>query len=118
MATRYAGEIAVNHCAPDAQRSELLDAPSTSDEPITRYPHIHCWHTDQLFSKHAFMRGGYTREDIEDRDVSIIKHYCLAMSFLSREELAPSPGPPDAGRVPGEFLLASSRSNGAADKEK
>ena len=39
----YAGEIAVNHCAPDAQRSELLDAGSTSAEPITRYPHIHCW---------------------------------------------------------------------------
>jgi hypothetical protein len=91
VAVRYAGEIAVNHCAPEAQRSELLDAPSTSNESIERYPHIHCWHTNQHFSKHAFMRGDYSRHDIEDRDVSIIHNYCLAVSLLSREELAPVP---------------------------
>jgi hypothetical protein len=34
------------------------------------------------------MGGDYAREDIQDSDVSIIKHYCLAMSVLSREELA------------------------------
>ena len=53
VASLYAGEIAVNHCAPDAQRSELLDASSTSQEPISRYAHIHCWHTDEKFSKHV-----------------------------------------------------------------
>jgi Glycosyl transferase family 2 len=91
VALKYAGEIAVNHCAPDAQRSELLDAHSTSDEPITHYPHIHCWHTDQLFSKHRFMGNGYSRKDIPDSDVSIVKHYCLAMSLLSLEEFTPVP---------------------------
>jgi hypothetical protein len=91
VALKYAAEIAVNHCAPDAQRSELLDAPSTSDEPIARSPHIHCWHTDQRFSKHRFMAGGYSREDIQDSDVSIVKHYCLAMSLLSLKELTPVP---------------------------
>jgi hypothetical protein len=91
VALKYAAEIAVNHCAPDAQRSELLDAPSTSDEPIARSPHIHCWHTDQLFSKHRFMDGGYSHEDIQDSDVSIVKHYCLAMSLLSLKELTPVP---------------------------
>ena len=59
--------------------------------PIARYPHIHCWHTDQLFSKHQFMDGGYSREDIQDSDVSIVKHYCLAMSLLSLEELTTVP---------------------------
>jgi len=44
----------VNHCAPDAQRSELLDASSSSQEPLSRYAHIHCWHTDEKFSKHHF----------------------------------------------------------------
>ena len=56
----------VNHCAPDAQRSELLDAFSTSQEPLSRYAHIHCWHTDEKFSKHHFMSGRYTLEDAQD----------------------------------------------------
>lgn len=88
VAMKYAAEIAINHCAPDAQQSELLDASSASAEPITRYAHIHCWHTDQLFSKHAFMQGQYTREDIGDDSVSIVKNYCLALSLLAHEEVA------------------------------
>ena len=92
VAVRYAGEIAVNHCAPDAQRSELLDAPSTSPESIERYPHIHCWHTDQRFSKHAFMRGRLHAARTSRRATSAIIHnYCLALSLLSLEELAPVP---------------------------
>jgi Glycosyl transferase family 2 len=91
VATRYAGEIAVNHCASDAQRSALLDAPSTSTESIARYPHIHCWHTDQLFSKHRFMGGGYTREDAQDLNLDVIRDYCLKLSLRSREALAPVP---------------------------
>jgi hypothetical protein len=86
VSLRYAGEIAVNHCAPDAQCSDLLDAPSTSDEPITRVAHIHCRHTEQLFSKHAFMDGRYTRRDIQDVNAGTIKNYCLTMSLRSDEE--------------------------------
>jgi hypothetical protein len=88
VAVRYAGEVAVNHCAPDAQRSELLDARSTSTEVITRYPHIHCWATDEKFSKHAFMAGKYTSDDARDLDMTIIRDYCLALSLQSAEELA------------------------------
>lgn len=90
VALKYAGEIAVNHCAPDAQRSELLDAPSTSSESIDRYAHIHCWHTDQMFSKHTFMRGGYARDDTKTLDKNVIRDYCLALSVqsLAQRELA------------------------------
>jgi hypothetical protein len=91
VAVRYAAEIAVNHCAPDVQRSELLDASSTSSEAITRYPHIHCWHTDEKFSKHAFMAGRYTREDALNLDMTSIRDYCLALSFQSIEALATVP---------------------------
>jgi hypothetical protein len=87
VAILYAGEIAVNHCAPDAQRSELLDAHSTSQEPLSRYAHIHCWHVDEKFLKHAFMRGRYTPEDAQDLDLHVVRDYCMAMSFRSLGDL-------------------------------
>jgi hypothetical protein len=85
----YAGEIAVNHCAPDARFSDLVERGSTSDEPITRYPHIHCWHTDEKFSKHWFMSRRYTVEDDgQNLDMTVIRDYCMALSLQSLEELA------------------------------
>jgi len=87
VASRYAGEIAVNHCAPDARRSELLDASSTSQEPLWRYAHIHCLHTDEKFSKHHFMSGRYTLEDAQDLDLHVVRDYCMAMSFRSLGDL-------------------------------
>lgn len=92
VALLYAGEIAVNHCVPDARRSDLLDVPSTSTETIDQYPHIHCWHTDHLFSKHTFMRGGYADHDVGTLDIMVIRDYCLALSVLSLDQLAPEPG--------------------------
>ena len=87
----YAGEIAVNHCAPDAQKSELLDTRSTVAEPgsASYYPHVHCWHTDDTFSKHAFTRREYRREDAPDLDLTVVRDYCLEMSFRSLDDLAP-----------------------------
>jgi hypothetical protein len=98
VASRYAGEIAVNHCAPDAQRSELLDASSTSQEPLSRYAHIHCWHTDEKFSKHHFMGGRYTLEDAQDLDLQVVRDYCMAMSFRSLGDLKALQGVEDKPR--------------------
>ena len=89
----YAGEIAVNHCAPDAQQSALLDAGSTSQESVSRCAHIHCWHTDDKFSKHAFMGGRYTPEDARDLDLDLVSDFCMAMSFRSLGDLAPAVAP-------------------------
>jgi hypothetical protein len=89
----YAGEIAVNHCAPDAMQSVLLDAGTTSRESVARFPHLHCWHTDDKFSKHAFMCGRYTLEDARDLDLDIVNDYCLAMSFRALGDLVPSAAP-------------------------
>lgn len=86
----YAGEIAVNHCVPDARRSELLDGPNTSSEPVSRYAHIHCWHTDDKFSKHAFGDGKYTLDDARDLDLEVVRDYCMAMSFRSLGDLHPA----------------------------
>ena len=93
VTSMYAGEIAVNHCAPDAQPSELLDAGSASTEPTSRYAHIHCWHTDEKFSKFAFQHGRYTLEDARDLDLSIVRDYCMAMAFRSLSDLEPPVGP-------------------------
>lgn len=88
----YAGEIAVNHCAPDAQRCGALDASSTSQEPISNFVHIHCWHTDEKFSKHDFMAGRYALEDALGLDMNIVRDYCMAMSFRSLRDLEPPIG--------------------------
>ena len=89
VSVMYSGEIAVNHCAPDAQRSELLEITSTSTKPITDIPHIHSYHTNERFSKFKFRRGEYTQEDTQDLDVNIIRDYCLAMALQSLEERVP-----------------------------
>ena len=101
VALLYAAEIAVNHCAPDAQRSELLDAGSTSQEPLSRYAHIHCWHTDEKFSKHHFMSGRYTLEDAQDLDLDVVRDYCMAMSFRSLGDLKALEGVEDKPRREG-----------------
>ena len=87
VALLYAGEIAVNHCAPDAQRSALLDSLSTSREPTSRSVHIHCWHTDDKFSKHWFTAGRYTHAEARDLDLDVVRDYCMAMSFRSLRDL-------------------------------
>ena len=97
----YAGEIAVNHCAPDAQRSELLDAGSSSQEPLSRYAHIRCWHTDEKFSKHHFMSGRYTPEDAQNLDLNVVRDYCMAMSFRSLGDLKALEGVEDKPRREG-----------------
>jgi hypothetical protein len=99
VASLYAGEIAVNHCAPDAQPSELLDAPSDSQESLSRYAHMHCWHTEHTFSKHRFMSGGYTLEDFQDLDLGVVRDYCMAMSFRSLGDLESFQGVEDFGAL-------------------
>ena len=88
----YAGEIAVNHCAPDVKLSPQLDAVSTTRESVSRCAHIHCWHTDDRFSKHRFMDGSYTLDDARDLDLDVVSDYCMAMSFRSLGDLAPRNG--------------------------
>jgi hypothetical protein len=103
----YAGEIAVNHCAPNAKLSALLDAVSTTREPVSRCAHIHCWHTDDKFSKHHFMSGRYAPEDARDLDLELVNDYCMAMSFRSLGDLGPGNGSNHAlttKRAPGAHL--------------
>ncbi len=88
VATMYAGELAVNHCALDATRTDELDVGSTSDASTARYPHVHCWHTDNKFSKFWFADGRYGPEDFENLDIGIIRDYCLEMARRSNQVMA------------------------------
>jgi len=89
----YAGEIAVNHCAPDARCSDRLDGSNTSREPTSRYAHIHCWHGGEKFSKRAFTAGEYTLADAHDLDLNVARDFCMAMAFRSLGDLHPSIAP-------------------------
>jgi hypothetical protein len=76
----YATEIATNHLVDKFEaRPDLLDFDSTSRDSIYSHPHIHCWHTDNLFSKFQYEYGAYDNIVPEDNDE--IRHYCLRMSL-------------------------------------
>jgi len=92
VALLYGSEIAINHCIPNPQRTDLLDMVSTSAARATRdCVHIHCWHTDLDFSKHRFMAGGYRDTDPAALDLDVVPQYALAMSLASLADLG-SPG--------------------------
>jgi len=87
VSTLYASEIAINHLAPEAVKSNALDFYSTSTNSVHEHPHIHCWHTDEKFSKHWFMSGRYTSADCENLDLSVIRDYAMEMSFRSLRQM-------------------------------
>ncbi|EPT25859.1 hypothetical protein TGME49_314020 [Toxoplasma gondii ME49] len=60
----YSAELAVNHLVDREDvfiRSDLLDTESTAGVDWRTSPalHVHCWHTQQFFSKFAFFSGEY-----------------------------------------------------------
>jgi hypothetical protein len=88
VVSMYSNEIAVNHLVKKVIiDGNKLDYFSTSSESILDHPHVHCWHTAEMFSKFAFELGHYDRIAIEELDLSIIKDYCLFIALKARKEL-------------------------------
>lgn len=82
----YAAEIATNHLVDDLIiDGGKLDFGSTSAEPPSSHPHIHCWHTDNLFSKFHFDSGSYDNINMDELDATKINEYCLYVALKSRE---------------------------------
>ncbi|MBD1221127.1 DUF7164 domain-containing protein [Virgibacillus halodenitrificans] len=74
----YASDIAVNHHVDNISISpNKLDHPSTSPNSIYNHPHIHCWHTEHLFSKFAYLRGDYDNTNLKKLDLNKVHDYCL-----------------------------------------
>jgi len=97
VTTMYANELAVNHLVDEFERDAAnLDAASTSRAAPTSAAHVHCWHTDQLFSKFAYRAGAYDKLDPAGLDPAQIRHYCLCLALSARREhhYATRPVPP------------------------
>lgn len=84
VSSMYATEVALNHLVAGLDGpNRMLDYYSTSTDPVETAPHIHCWHTNEPFSKFIFEAGLYDHMDIP-QDISQIRSYCLAMALRSK----------------------------------
>ncbi|WP_264737596.1 hypothetical protein [Cytobacillus firmus] len=88
VTTMYSNEIAINHLIDRLVIDpDKLDFDSTSHHRIESHPHIHCWHTDEPFSKFQFAEGNYNNLSLADLNPSIIKDYCTFISLKALIEL-------------------------------
>ncbi|XEC93648.1 hypothetical protein AB6A23_20140 [Paenibacillus tarimensis] len=88
VSSLYGMEIATNHLVETMSPDRLkLDASCTSQQSILNYPHIHFWHTFDMFSKFDFTAGKYDHLTADHLDLSQIKNYCLYIALRSRKEM-------------------------------
>ena len=91
----YGGHIAVNQIpkhqllVTNSGSSINMDFGSTSKAPLpTTVLHIHCWHTDDQFSKFTFQSGGYSSLDLTPY-VNMESSQSLAMTIaISSDRLS------------------------------
>ena len=93
VSSLYATEIAVNHLVPSFwEPCRALDYDSSSSERVDYYPHIHCWHVHDVFSKFRCFDGEYDQIREEDLDLTIINEYCLSMALRARRRVLGAAG--------------------------
>lgn len=80
----YAGDIAVNHLVGKDIYYGDFDFFSTSLESTNNHPHIHCWHTREIFSKFDLLDGNYDNVNLDKLDLSITRDYCLYMGLRGK----------------------------------
>lgn len=73
----YAGEVALNHSPYEITQTSKLDSQSTSPDSVRDVFSIHSWHTDNFYSKFAFMAGKYS-----DRSHSVDMERSRDYAFL------------------------------------
>jgi hypothetical protein len=82
----YSNEIAVNGHIEDFRiDNQIMDFPSTSTDSTDRHVHIHCYHTNNLFSKFAMEKGKYDSINPDDLDISIVRDYCLFIAHKAKQ---------------------------------
>lgn len=81
----YGMELATNHLVKDFEiNGNRLDHGSTGNGLVNEHPHIHCWHTDDMFSKFHFEAGKYDNLETDKLNLNIIKDYCLYIALKSK----------------------------------
>jgi len=93
VALLYAGEIAINWHFPEAAdfTTVKFDGPTTASEPMPEnWAHLHCWHTDNQFSKFWFYNDKYKRpaggEAFYGSDSRVAANaYAMDIAFQVRE---------------------------------
>lgn len=88
VVSMYSGEVAVNHLVDKVVIDDKkLDYYSDSSDNISDHPHIHSWHTNEIFSKFRFYDGKYNHYPTSNLDQNIIKYYCLYTALKARHEM-------------------------------
>lgn len=86
VSTMYASEIAINHFINDINIDNgNLDFPSTSNLLTSDHVHIHCWHTDQNFSKFKLFNKGYLDIKTQELNITKISDYCLFCAITGNQ---------------------------------
>lgn len=87
VSSMYSTEIAVNHLVDEINvRPDMLDFDSTSTSSIHDHPHIHCWHTDHLFSKFQYGAGKYDHM-LPSFNSNEVRQYCLTIGLEAKKRL-------------------------------
>ncbi|MFC4323474.1 DUF7164 domain-containing protein [Litchfieldia salsa] len=83
----YSNDIAVNHLQENVTIDKgNLDFESTSSNSVNNHAHIHCWHTDKVFSKFHYAAGKYDNLPSDTLNLDIIKDYCLYIALRAKKE--------------------------------
>ena len=89
----YAGHLVLNTSSLKISKTQKLDFRSTSDNEVTDYYTLHCWHTDDFYSKFQFMKGGYAgrQPDASSLKCNEYCYDCISRGANHGAVLYPSP---------------------------
>lgn len=111
VVTLYGGELAVNHLIPAARlvyMGALMDGSSTSNSSVSIAPvvHVHCWHTELFYSKHAAYKSSLVLSP--DADVTHPNWYAYLHSAsgkrIGKRLVLSAPPPPPSSHLIGELI--------------
>lgn len=81
VASMYGLELAINHLVPEVELNPLIGYSSSDAGNVQSVQHIHCQHTDSMFSKFAFDRGLYQFLNVTGWDTSDVRAWSLSMAL-------------------------------------
>ena len=114
----YAGHLVLNSSSLKISKTQKFDFQSTSDNEVTDYYTLHCWHTNDFYSKFQFMQGGYAgrQTDASSLKCNEYSYDCISRGVSLGAVLYPSPSATVSAVSPASrifrFLTAPVRGRG------